>query len=113
MLVVLKEPMGYSTIDGHRIYGKCYAYGSFGPSSISKKTYFKNKDILEEVEITGSWLSKKTGKIFPNVSFLLTKMSELDLEITIEIARLLDIVPVKKPDKAALSRSIVKRIERL
>lgn len=115
MLVRLKEPMGYSTIEGHRVYGKCYSYGSFGPTSIPKKVYFKYRDILEEVEITGKWLSEKTGKQFPSVKFFITRMSTLNLETTIEIATLLGIkfIKTKEPNQAALSRAVVKRIEAL
>lgn len=115
MLVQLKEPMGYSTIGGHRVYGKYYAYGSFGPTSVPREVYFSNREILEEVAITGKWLGKKTGRQFPNISFFTTKMSELDLETTIKIARLLGIefIKTRKPNKTALSRTIVKRIEAL
>jgi hypothetical protein len=115
MLVRLKEPMGYSTIEGHRVYGKCYAYGSFGPTNIPKKVYSKYRDVLEEVRVTGKWLSEKTGKEFPNVSFIITRMSHLDLETIIEIGQLLGVkyIPTRKPNKAALSRAVVKKIELL
>jgi hypothetical protein len=116
MLVYLKEPMGYSTIEGKRVYGRYYSYGSFGPTDIPRKVYFKHRDVLEEVKVTGDWLSKKTGKVFPSVSFRTTRMSDdLDLETTIEIAELLGIkyIRTKKTDRAALHRAIVKRIELL
>lgn len=115
MLVRLKEPMGYSTIDGRRVYGKHYAYGSFGPTKVPRRVYLKNRDVLEEVEITGEWLSKQTNKLFPDVKFLITRMSELTLEETLRIAELLDIkfIKTRNINKAALSRSIVKRIEAL
>lgn len=115
MLVTLKEPMGYSTINGHRIYGKCYAYGSFGPTNIPREVYFKHRDVLEETKVTGNWLSKKTGKKFPNVSFAITKMSELDFKTIIEIGELLGVkyIPTRKPNQAALSRAVVKKIELL
>lgn len=115
MLVRLKEPMGYTSVGGHRVYGKCYAYGSFGATKIPRSVYFKHREILEEVEITGDWLSKKTGKKFPQLSFYLTKMYEVDLDSLINIAQLLGIefIKTKEPNKNALSRAVVKRIEAL
>lgn len=115
MLVRLKEPMGYSTIDNYRIYGKYYAYGSFGPTQVPRKIFFAHKNILEEVEITDKWLNEKTSKVFPRLKFFTTKMADLNLEDTIVLAKLLGIqfIKTKNINKTALSRAIVKRIEAL
>lgn len=115
MLVRLKEPMAYSLIGGYRVYGRCYAYGSFGSTKMPREVYFKYRDTLEEVEVTGKWLSEKTNKIFPNISFYTTRMHELDLDSLIKIAKLLDIECIKTKDmnKNALARTVVGRIEDL
>ena len=34
MLVYSKLPMGYTSIDRYRVYGKNFNYGSFGPTEI-------------------------------------------------------------------------------
>lgn len=118
MLVYLKEPMGCSDISGRRVYGRFYAYGSFGPTQIPRGVFFKNKDVLEEAQITGSWLSERSGKLFPSVSFKTTELYLLDFNMLIRIADLLGIkyIRSRKPsaaEKKALGRAVVTRIEQL
>jgi len=118
VLVYLKEPMAYSTMNGRRIYGEFYSYGSFGPSSVSRKFFFENRDRLKEVEITSEWLVSQTGELFPDVSFLTTEMSKLDFEVIVAIARGLGIKYIEKKkitteEKKALNRAIVYHIEKL
>lgn len=118
MLVYLKEPMGCSDVSGRRVYGRFYAYGSFGPTQIPRSVYFKNRDVLEEAQVTGEWLSERSGKIFPPVSFKTTELYLLDFNMLIQIAGLLGIkyIRSRKPstnEKKALGRSVVARIEEL
>ena len=118
MLVYLKQPMGCSTINGRRVYGKFYAYGSFGPINIPRADYFANKEILEVAVITDEWLAKKTGKVFPKVSFQTTEPYLVDFEIIKEMAGLLGMTYIssKNPtssQQAALRRSVVRLIEAL
>lgn len=118
MLVHLKEPMGSSTIDGHRVYGRFYAYGSFGPTHVSREVYFLNKQMLEEAEITSEWLTKKTGRQFPKVTFKTTEFHTVDFELIKEMGRLLGIKYVgrkktTKVERAAFRRAVVVAIESL
>jgi len=117
VLVYLKEPMGCSTIKGRRVYGKFYALGSFGPTSVPRKTFLEYKSVLEEVEITKKWLFKKTGKHFPT-GFKITGLSLVDFDVVINIAKLLGIEYIKsrKPtskERAALNRAIVGKVDAL
>ena len=110
--------MGSSTIEGKRIYGRCYAYGSMGPTIIPRAVFFKNRDRLEEAEVTSSWIQKQTGNICPTVSFKTTELGKLDLNLTIEVAAALGINYIKSAkvttkEKVALRQAIVKTIEGL
>ena len=119
MLVYLKEPMGVSSIQGTRVYGRCYSYGSFGPTIVPREVFYKNRDILEEAPITSQWIKEKTGLEAPGqVNFLTTEFSKLDFDQTVDVARALGINYIKsaKPtleEKKALRRSIINRIEKL
>ena len=109
--------MGSSTISGHRVYGRFYAYGSFGPTNMPRPTFLKNKSVLEEIEITTEWLLEKTGKAFP-VSFKTTELSHLNFDVVIDIAKLLGIEYIKSKvpsaaEQSALRRTIIKRIDLL
>lgn len=117
MLVYLKEPMGYSVIDGRRVYGRFYAHGAFGPVNLPRSVYLEHKDILEEIEISKEWLKKKTGKEFP-ASFKTSELFLLDFDVTVEIAALLGIDYIKsktvtRKQKAALHRAIISKIDML
>jgi hypothetical protein len=118
MLVYLKEPMGYAVLDGHRIYGKYYSRGCFGPRSVSRDFYFKHKEQLEQFEITSQWLSRKFKKEFPNLSFTPTSFWTIDFYSVIELARLLGIdykwngrKDFTDTEKRALRRAVLARIE--
>jgi hypothetical protein len=118
VLVYLKEPMGYSTICGRRVYGQYYSYGRFGATAIPRAAYFENKDKLEEAEITKDWLEGKTGCKFPPVSFKTTELGKLDFDVVIKIARGLGIKYIRNrkittEEKKALNRAIVHFIEKL
>ena len=39
MLVYLKNDMSYTVLDGKRVYGKKFAYGSLGPTEVSMNIY--------------------------------------------------------------------------
>lgn len=117
MLVYLKESMGCSTVDGYKICGKYYAYGSFGPANIPRSVFIKNKDILEEVEMSQKWLYKKTGEHFP-LAFKTSTLRTLDFDTVIAIAKLLGIKYIKGKkntvsQKAALRRAIIRKIDAL
>jgi hypothetical protein len=109
--------MGRSIVDGHHVYGKFYAFGSFGPTNISRKTFLEHKGTLEEIEITQEWLLKKTGKRFPT-GFKTTELHSVDFDVVIKIASLLGIkyIKSKKPssiERSALRRSVIKSIDSL
>jgi hypothetical protein len=118
MLVYHIDPMGYTTIDGKRIYGECFNYGAFGPAEITYKQFSKNKKILKEQPVTDSWLEKKFGKKFPSIQFKITEMWRVDFEKLIDIARLIGI-DYRKPrhptsmDKRALRKAVLSRIDRV
>jgi len=118
MFVYLKEPMGCTTLDGKTLCGKYYARGSFGPTSVTRDFFHKNKDRLEEFEFTSEWLSRKFSKQFPAVSFTPTTFWLIDFKTVIDIARLVGIDYVSKGnreysdiEKRALRRSILSKIE--
>lgn len=117
MLVYLKESMGRSIVSGHRVCGRFYARGSFGPTNMPRATFLKNKSVLEEIEITPSWLFQKTGKIFPT-GFKTTELSRLEFDVIIDIAKLLGIeyIKSKRPsgvEESALRRAIIRIIDSL
>ncbi len=118
MLAYLKEPMGCSTVDGYRVYGKFYDFGSFGPTNIPRRVYSKYRTVLEEAEITRRWLSEAFDCEFPDVTFKATQMIELDFDLVVEIARCMDVSYIQsaKPtatEKRALRETIKRRIEQL
>lgn len=112
MLVYLKQPLGYTSIEDKRVYGKCYAYGAFGPTNISIKSYKEYENILVEAEYTKDWLDKNFNKNFPDVSFKLSELNKLDYKTLSTVAKLIGIKYHKerrKPGRAemmALRRSV-------
>jgi len=116
MLVYHTEPMGYTSIDGCRVYGEYFSYGRFGPTEVTYEQFCKYRPILREFPITGQWLSQKFGKKFPECSFKYTEMRRLDFDKLIEIARLLGI-DYRKPrhptgaEKRALKSAVIKKID--
>ena len=86
MLVYLKSDMSYTVLNGKRVYGRKFAYGSLGPTDISMDIYNEKKDILSEAEYTKEWLNNKFGKEFPNISFKPSQLYKLDLGILTQIA---------------------------
>jgi hypothetical protein len=118
MFVYLKQPMGCMSRDGYNFYGRYYCRGAFGPTSVPKDYYLKNRDVLEEMEITSDWLVRKFNRPFPQVSFKPSTFWQIDFYTTVEIARALGIDYKWKAnreytdvEKRALRRSIMRRIE--
>ena len=110
--------MGITKIDGKDIYGKYYARGVFGPTSISRECFFIHKDILEEFEYTQDWLERKYSVPFPSISFTPKVFWTLDFKTVIDIARLVGIDYVSRGNKEysdierrALRRSILLKLE--
>jgi hypothetical protein len=86
MLVYHSNPLGYLQIEGYRIYGKKYAYGSFGPTDIPRDLYKKHKDILVDAVYTKEWLDRKFSKNFPAISFDISfNISDADLKTIAEL----------------------------
>ena len=112
MLVYHKEPMGYTTIDGKRVYGKFFNYGNFGPTDLPRSVFRKHKDELEEVEYDEKILEKKFGVAFPRVTFKISELWKLDFNKLIDIARLIGIkyIPSRSPtdsERRALRKSVI------
>lgn len=114
MLVYLKEPMGYTQISEYRIYGKKYAYGSFGPTNIPYDLYKANYDILEDAHYTKRWLDSKFKREFPHISFTIQDLYKMDFSLMVEIAKLVGVKYTgslkKEPttsEKHALRKSII------
>jgi hypothetical protein len=107
--------MSYTVIDGKRVYGKKFAYGSFGPTDISFEVYENNSKILSEAYYTKQWLDKKYNMDFPDITFKLSDLYKIDIDTLIEISRCIGIKYHKRrkttvPEKKALCRSIKKII---
>lgn len=116
MLVYAKNPMGYLSLGPHRIYGKYFNYGRFGPANIPKKLYRANKDILVEAEYTTEWLEEKFGGKFPELQFKLSEFWRVDTETLVELARLVGVDYINRRGKPtdlelrALRRAILIKI---
>lgn len=95
MLVYLKQPMYHTTIDGYRVYGRKYAYGSFGATNIPINVYKQNIDILEEASYHWKWLEEKFVKEFPKISLDMSNIYYLDIKVLIKIAHLIGIKYIK------------------
>ena len=116
MLVYHKDSMGYTSINGKRVYGEFFSYGSFGPTEVTYKEFNEFREMLRELPITGEWLGRKFGKDFPQCSFKYTEMRKLDFNKLIEIAKLLDIDYRKSrhptdTDRRALKKAVIKKID--
>lgn len=115
VLVYAKNPMGYMSLGPHRIYGKYFNYGRFGPSDIPRQMYKENKDILTEAEYTTEWLEEKFDKKFPQVSFKISEFYKVDIDTLIEIALLVGI-KYRRPraitdlEIRALRRVVIKKL---
>ena len=114
MLVYLKEPMGYTELDGYRVYGCKYAYGSFGSTDLPMAIYKKYKDRLEHAQYTTEWLEKKFNRPFPKLAFTIDSLYKMDFLVLVEIAKLVGIdyrVRAKKNptviERNALRRSVI------
>ena len=108
--------MGYTTVEGRRVYGKFFNYGRFGPTEMAYEVFRKNRALLEEEYITNEWLSKRFGIDFPSVRFKITEMWKLDFEPLIQVANLLGINYRKSrypttTEKRALRKAVVRKIE--
>lgn len=118
MLVYLKQDMSYTTIDGHRIYGRKYSYSSMGPTNVSLDLYKEYIDILDEASYDKYWLESKYNGIFPNISFKLSELNKIDFNTLVVLAKLIGIKYIKtknKPNKfqrAALIHCVVNRLNK-
>lgn len=118
MLVYTKNPLGYTTINGKRVYGEYYAHGSFGPTNLSLDVVNIHRDVLREVPVTKEWLDEKTGEDFPDVSFYRDTLKRMDFSVCVEIAQKLGI-PYKssrnptRAQKRTLFQNIIKRVDAL
>lgn len=79
--------MAYTQLGQYRIYGKKFAYGSFGDTDIPWDLYKEHVNILEEGYCTSDWLKNKYGRDFPNVTFKVSEMRKLNFDTIIEIAK--------------------------
>lgn len=118
MLAYAKEPMGYTQVGAKRVYGKYYAYGSFGPTEIKWKDFRAHRDILEECPITTRWLNKKFNlDIKEEIIFRYEETySYMSFSHMIVIAKALGIPYIKSrnsttSEKRALRRAVIARIE--
>lgn len=91
MLVYFKEPMGYTVVDRYRIYGRKYAYGSFGSTDLPVDVYKEYRELLEDAEYTAGWLEKKFKKPFPPISFTIVSLYNMEDERLIQLASLIGI----------------------
>lgn len=117
MLVYAKEPMGYTTVDGKRVYGENFNYGRFGPTEISYESFRRYRDVLKEVPMTAAWLATRFGVPFPDIclSFVDT-FQHMTFDELVDVAKLIGLRYVKsrKPSKAekrALRRSVIRVID--
>lgn len=116
MLVYHKEHMGYTSIDGKRIYGEFFNYGRFGPTNIPRSVFRKNKDILEEVEYDEKILGKIFDIEFPTVKFKISEFWCVDFDTLIIMAQKMGIQYIKRRkvpndiEKRALRKSVLKLI---
>lgn len=91
MLVYFKEPMSYLNIDGYKIYGKKYAYGSFGSTDIPIELYKKHEHVLIDAEYTARWLETRFGKKFPPISFTIKDLYSMEDSKLVDIAKLVGV----------------------
>ncbi len=117
MLVYLKEPMAYTSLEGFRVYGKQYCRGKFGPVDLPREVYELHKDKLEDAEYTSRWLTKKFGKVYQGKPFRVSNLRDLDFDTLISIALFLDIkyardgrVEPSIKEKNAIIKSILSRL---
>lgn len=91
MLVYFKEPMGYTVVDRFRIYGRKYAYGSFGSTDLPVDVYHEYRGLLEDAEYTTDWLEKKFKRQFPPISFTILHLYEMEDNRLIQLAGLVGV----------------------
>jgi hypothetical protein len=109
MLVYLKEPMGYTQVDGYRVYGRRYCYGKFGSTDIPKEVFDKYKDILEHAEYTKVWLENKFGGTFPDITFKLSELSKLSPRQLIQLNNAIGNTTVKRKNLTIQDRNALRR----
>lgn len=69
MLVYFKEPMSFVELEGYRIYGRKYAYGSFGSTDIPLELYNSHRHLFLDAEYSPQWLERRFGRKFPQITF--------------------------------------------
>ncbi len=117
MLVRTKEPMGYTAIDGKRIYGEGFCYGRFAPTEMSYELFREYRDVLKEVPITTEWLVKRFDTEFPDIILTYENTYEnITFDDLISVAKVLGLEYIKsskptKSEKRALRRSIISIID--
>jgi len=77
MLAYCKDPMGYIILGDKRIYGECFAYGSFGARNITRLDFKRNRHLLVEAPITDKILSAAFKRPFPPMVFKCTELNKL------------------------------------
>lgn len=115
MLVYLKESMGYSDIDGRRIYGEYFARGAFGPTVVSRSFYYKNSNRLVEATIDSRWIKEKTGGTI-SFRFKSREINELSWDRMIELAKAIGIDYIggrSNEERKGLKRAIINTLEQL
>lgn len=91
MLVYFKEPMSYTIIEGYRVYGRKYAFGSFGSTDLPSNIYKENKSALEDAEYTSQWLERKFKRTFPPICFTINGLYEMEDDRLIQLANLVGV----------------------
>jgi len=105
MLVYAANPMGYLELEGQRIYGRYFAYGSFEPKRISYDTYKRHTNALEEVPIHSKRLEEYFGVPFPDFTFQFSKWGTFPDEHIQDIATSIGIMWRRK-NKLSVNETI-------
>lgn len=117
MLVYHKDPLGYTEIEGKRIYGRKFAYGKMPPAEISFAKYKENASCLETIPYTNTYLSRRFGGAFPPVEFHhVWDLLGLSWPNIVELAKAIGISYTKpmsatKDDKLGLAQAIIRILE--
>lgn len=113
MLVYLKNPYGYTTIGGKRVYGKSYAYGTMGPTDIGMKEWEAHKDVLEEATYSCEWLEKHFGLNKRGFSFTFSDLKKIPFRELVLIAKYVGVQyvgPIKTVGSIKERNSLIKSI---
>jgi hypothetical protein len=119
MLVYFKEPMCFIELDGYRIYGRKYAYGTFGSTDIPLELYNEKRHLFVDAEYTPQWLERRFGKKFPPITFTAQDLYSLEDARLAELAITLGVqyhyrksVELSTRERHALRKSIISFLNR-